>query len=234
MAVLKISNDKLLMIIIILVIVAVVGYYMIQEYDNTNDQHQISTDAETETLTEKTVSEPYSTAITQTSEEQNALDRFYNPMRYPYKSPPSYYNPLTLPNQVVGCGGRNTPCIGVGSSISPIPNPLVGINVSPSGIAPTNIFTRGPLGQPQQVGVIYKINSSHNEVHPLMGRKKYPNGDKWEYYTMLGQYGSKVPIPPKRNYEELLTNDVIILQGIPGKYRVTIYDSDFPQYIPYA
>lgn len=200
-------------------------------------QNWVNVDHSGETDNEEVIeiSRTTATGIQRDPEETNALDRYYNPLRYPYKTYPVYYNPFQLPNQVIGCGSRRAPCVGVGSSIQPITNALPGIEIGEGNIAPINIHTRGPLGMPQQVGVIYKIKGDENSVYPLMGRKKYPNGDKWEYYTLMGVDGRmKVPIPPKRNDQELGTNDVIRLQGVPGLYRVTVYDSDFPQYIPYA
>ena len=64
--------------------------------------------------------------IERTPKQLNALDRVYNPLRYPYKGR-DFYNQnwrpnLALPPQVVGCGGRNTPCLG-GSQV-PIANPM--------------------------------------------------------------------------------------------------------------
>ena len=169
-------------------------------------------------------------------QEQNALDRVYNPLRYPYKSRPYYnqgwYPNLMLPPQVVGCGARNTPCMG-GTQI-PIPNPMSPINISDNNIAPINMSTRGPLGQPQQVGAIYKILGNENQVYPLYGRKKYPNGDKWEYYTTIGQYGVKMPIIRRNTHDELGTNDLVFIQGQRrAPYRVTMYENDSPEYIPY-
>ncbi len=205
-------------------------------------------------------------SINRTSYEINALDRIYNPLRYPYKSVPYYryeatyvkpqrplmdpnaffspaapYPDLRLPAPVVGCGARREPCYGGSQEV--IPNLLPPVDVSENNIAPVtisqvtapvNISTRGPLGQPQQVGVLYKIFGNENEIHPLFGRRKYPNGNKWEYYTMVGKYGVKMPLKPIRNNEELGNNDEVEIQGLTGKYRVTVYESDFPQYIPYV
>lgn len=214
------TTDKYLAAL--LIIVVVIGGYLIYSDMNRNNSEPI--------IKKEIVREQQQThfTITPQSEQSNFMDRFFNPLRYPYKSPDAYYTP---PFQVIGCGGRNQPCM---NGITPIPNPLPGIPVGPESIAPVNIYTRGPIGIPQQVGVIYRVDSHHNEVYPLFGRKKYPNGDKYEYYVTLNQPGLKIEVPPKRNYQELMTNDIIILRGVPGKYRVTIYDSDFPQYIPYA
>ena len=117
----------------------------------------------------------------------NALDRVYNPLRYPYKSDyfydQSWYPDLKLPNQVIGCGARNQPCVG-GTQV-PIYNPRTPVDISNTNISPVYVSTRGPLGEPQQMGVLYKIYGDENDTLPLFGRKKYPNDTKYEYYTLL-------------------------------------------------
>jgi hypothetical protein len=165
----------------------------------------------------------------------NSLDRIYNPLRYPYKSDYFYeqgwYPNLELPFQVIGCGSRTTPCLG-GTQV-PIYNPPTPIDISNTNIAPVYISTRGPLGQPQQLGVLYKINGNDNDVLPLFGRKKYPNDSRYEYYTIMGRFGSKVSVVTKNKHDELGSNDVVFIKGRSDPYRVTIYESDFPSYIPY-
>lgn len=169
---------------------------------------------------------------------QNALDRIYNPLRYPYRSEAFYeqgwYPNMTLPPQVIGCGGRRQGCIGgTESAVPTVPPP---IEISERNIAPVNIMTRGPQGIPQQVGLLYKIFGSLNEVYPLYGRKRYPNSDTWDYYTALGENRDlKVPVITRRkNNNELGTNDVVMVEGNSARFRVTIYNHDFPQYVPYA
>ena len=165
----------------------------------------------------------------------NALDRIYNPIRYPYKSDYFYdqrwYPNLELPFQVIGGGYRNTPTLG-GTQV-PIYNPPTYRDVSNNNIAPINIQTRGPLGQPQQVGVMYKVNGNDNDMLPLFGRRKYPNDNKYEYYTIMGRFDVKVPVITKNRNDELGNNDVVFIKGRSSPYRVTIYETDFPQYIPY-
>lgn len=178
----------------------------------------------------------YPTAVVEKNPKTlNSLDRIYNPLKYPYKSDyfydQSWYPNLNLPFQVIGCGARNTPCLG-GTQV-PIYNPPVPIDISNNNIAPVYISTRGPLGQPQQMGVLYKIYGDNNDVLPLFGRKKYPNDTIYEYYTIMGQYGVKVPVITKNKKDELGTNDVVFVKGQKSPYRITIYESDFPQYIPY-
>jgi hypothetical protein len=142
---------------------------------------------------------------------------------------------MILPPQVIGCGGRRQGCLGgTQTGIPNIPPPM---EISERNIAPVNIQTRGPLGVPQQVGVLYKIFGNLNEVYPLYGRKRWPNSDTWDYYTAIGQSGNQVKVKvltKRRNHNELGTNDVVMIQGNSAKFRVTIYDQDFPLYIPYA
>ena len=83
-----------------------------------------------------------------------------------------------------------------------------------SNIAPVNISTQGPIGEPQQVGAISKILGNENQVYPLFGRRKYPNDNKWEYYTTIGQYGVKMPVITPRKNDELGTNETIFLSLI--------------------
>jgi len=173
--------------------------------------------------------------IEKSPKQLNSLDRVLNPLRYPYKSDnyydQSWYPNLQLPFQVIGGGRRNMPTLG-GTEV-PIYNPPVPINISEQNIAPVYINTRGPLGEPQQVGIIYKIYSKDNQYLPLFGRRKYPSGNLREYYTTVGYHNIKVPVIVKDKYVDLGTNDIVFLQGNSEPHRVTIYESDMPQYIPY-
>ena len=205
-----------------------------EKYDNNNDNDNNNDDNNTKTIVNNI---NYSTPqiINRDPKTINSLDRVYNPLRYPYKSDyyydQSWYPNLQLPFQVIGGGYRRTPTLG-GTEV-PIYNPPVSIDISNNNIAPVNITTRGPLGMPQQVGVLYKINGNENDVLPLFGRRKYPNDNKYEYYTVLGRFGSKINVVTKNRNDELGSNDVVFIKGQSSPYRVTIYESDFPQYIPY-
>ena len=176
-----------------------------------------------------------SQTIKRSPKEINSLDRVINPLRYPYKSDyfydQSWYPNLNLPFQVIGGGRRTMPTLG-GTQI-PIYNPPVPINISNENIAPVYINTRGPLGEPQQVGTIFKIYGNDNEYLPLFGRRRYPNDNIYEYYTAMGYHNVKVPVIVKDKHVELGSNDIVFLKGKPDPYRVTIYESDVPQYIPY-
>ena len=217
----------------------IIGFYYFNHYEFNIQSSQ--------PLQEPTVSNSPSTIIINNEPEIrrspyeiNSLDRIFNPLRFPYKTLPSFnpsynsysYPNMQLPSQVVGCGARNIPCLG--GSQNPINNPVQTLNVSSGSIAPINIRTRGPLGMPQQVGVVSRILGKQNEIYPLFGRKKYPNDNKWQYYIMMGDNNSiKMPIVPKNNNFELGENDIVSIRNQRGKYRVTLYEDDFPQYVPY-
>ena len=250
-----IQEDKIMFYVLLIIFVIIVIFYLFYQYNfnkmnGENEKSQIILSNKINNL-ESTVKEskrniesyhnqpvytqPVPTLINNNPKNQNSLDRVYNPLRYPYKSDnyydQSWYPNMNLPSQVIGCGGRSQPCIG-GTQVA-INNPTVPIDISNTNIAPVNISTRGPMGIPQQVGTLYKINGDENDTLPLFGRKKYPNDNKYEYYTLLGRYGSKVKIITKNRNDELGTNDIVFIQGRSDPYKCTIYESDFPQYIPY-
>ena len=251
----KIFFDKnyfiILLVTLILIIYIIYLYYTQNKCDNYNsiddkiktlettlinkiENYESNKESNRESNKEIIINYPTAT-INRNPKELNALDRIYNPIRYPYKSDyfydQSWYPNLELPFQVIGGGYRNTPTLG-GTQV-PIYNPPAVIDISNRNISPVNISTRGPLGQPQQIGVMYKVNGNDNDILPLFGRRKYPNDTKYEYYTMIGQFGVKVPVITKNRNDELGNNDVVFIKGRSSPYRVTIYETDTPQYIPY-
>lgn len=181
--------------------------------------------------------------IKRSASELNSMDRVKNPLRFPYKSPDLYQTadfhydtihgrPYTqLPFQVVGCGGRKEPCYGGTENV--MPRSRYPIEVNDHNIAPVNISTRGPVGQPQMVGYVYKVSGEDNEMMPIFGRRKFPNDNKYEYYTSVGDQRVKIPLVIPHKNQELQTNDMVFLQGNGSPYTVTMYETDFPQYIPY-
>ena len=166
----------------------------------------------------------------------DSLDQVFNPLRYPSQSPPYYNSTLfpsfNLPANVVECSSRRQPCYS-GSQIV-IPNQYPARIITNNNISPINIRTRGPEGEPQQVGTLYNLNSRELDVYPLFGRRRFPNDDKWEYYTIIGNYGAKIPVKPLRNYQEIGTNDILQLVNYPGNFKATIYKREDLQYIPYV
>lgn len=143
------------------------------------------------------------------------------------------YPDLNLPFQVIGGGHRMIPTYG-GSQV-PIANPTLPIDVSSANIAPVNIYQPDLTDSFRQVGVIMKVFGENNQMLPLFGREKWPNSNKWLYYTNAGKYRVSLPVKSAQHkgYEfELQDNDEVIIKGVPGKYRVTTYDTDSTDYIP--
>ena len=164
-----------------------------------------------------------------------SLDRVFNPLEYPFQSTPyynnSWYPSYTLPTNVIECGRRREPCYGGSQKV--IDNIYPSRCINNQNIAPVNIRTRGPLGEPQQVGTLFNLSPGNKDVLPLFGRPKFPNDNKWEYYTVIGKFGAKVPVKPLRNYQEVGTNDILQLVNYPGNFQATIYKREDLQYIPY-
>ena len=167
---------------------------------------------------------------------RKGIDRVYHPNQYPYKSADFYdqdwYPNLKLPFQVLGGGYRMTPTLG-GTQI-PMFNPPTPIDISDDNIAPNNIMVVNPNKFKEQIGVLYKIFGSNNEIYPLYRTPARRNMNQYNYYTRQGPYGVQVPVVTKNKTDELDTNDVVFLKGLPGSYRVTIYSDDLPSYVSTA
>lgn len=109
---------------------------------------------------------------------------------------------------------------------------------------PINVATRGQSGGFQQVGMLYRSETSRgdNNVLPLYGRPIYPGSNKWNYYTTTDKYHAvKMPITHNgrkcdADYgcDELYSNDSVQLTSYDGDFKVEIYDYDKPRYIPYV
>lgn len=245
----NIQITHLIIIFLLILILFSIPYFFYNLNDNINENNNIN---ENINLNENNINENnnfnkekfYNSSINYNRcdntgdklRQLNILDRIYNPIRYPYQSMPFYnsveYDNYNLPDIVIGCGRRRIPCIGGSQKV--INNEIPCRKFTDDNIAPINIRTQGPEGQPQQVGTLYNIFSNKNEVLPLFGRKRFPNDNKWEYYAIAGQFGSKIPVKPLRNYDEIGTNDMVQLINYPGNFRATIYEKDSPQYIPYV
>ena len=94
---------------------------------------------------------------------------------------------------------------------------------------PINIPSRGEYGGFQQVGYAYKPND-HEQMFQLFGRRIHSN--KYEYYVVHPITQIKMPIKVKNDYE-LNKDDIIVIKGFQGDFKVEIYDLDQPRYVPY-
>lgn len=133
------------------------------------------------------------------------------------------------------------------------------VPVPGSRVTPINISTNvGAVNTSyRQVGLLTpmdghspKYKNKHNDenvsqhkvnILPLMGRPVFVSRDKWQYYTMSDQKNS-VKLPIVRNgrsgtsengVDQLYEGDKVHVQGYNQAFRVTIYDNDTIQYIPY-
>jgi hypothetical protein len=94
---------------------------------------------------------------------------------------------------------------------------------------PVSVPTRGEYGEFQMMGYLHN-DQDDEQVMPLMGRKIHSN--QYEYYTFHHSNPS-IKIPLKNN-REIFDNDTLEIKSYPGvKFKVSIYDSNSPKYIPY-
>ncbi len=108
------------------------------------------------------------------------------------------------------------------------------------GGIPINIRTRGFDTNYSQLGILTR-NDGSETILPLMGRPLHTNRNKWQYYTMSDKNNS-VKLPVSKNgrsatqeygVDELFNSDSVYVEGYNDAFKVTIYDTNQPQYIPF-
>ena len=109
----------------------------------------------------------------------------------------------------------------------------------PKGL-PINIQTRGANVDYRQLGILTRMNGEEM-ILPLMGKPLYSNRSKWQYYTMTDN-NNVVKLPISSNgrsctdeygCDELSNGDTVYVEGYNDLFRVTVYDNNVMQYIPY-
>ncbi len=109
---------------------------------------------------------------------------------------------------------------------------------SPPGV-PINIRTRGVDVAYRQVGILTR-RGGREQILPLMGRPLQPGRDKWNFYTMAGN-SAQVKLPVKSRgknctseygCDDLVTGDVVDVEGYGADFKVTIYENEAPRYLP--
>jgi hypothetical protein len=114
----------------------------------------------------------------------------------------------------------------------------------PPGRVPINVSTNiGAVNaEYRQVGILTPIRgSSSDKILPLMGRPLYTTRSKWQYYTISNQFNTvKLPIlvngrrgTDEYGVDQLSEGDRVFVQGMKEKFRITLYDNDSIQYLPY-
>ena len=111
----------------------------------------------------------------------------------------------------------------------------------PRGI-PININTRGFDTNYRQVGILTRNVQVQGEevILAVMGRPLYTNRSKWQYYTISDKNHVKLPIIYKNKssmneygVDELFNGDTVYVQGYNDTFKITIYENNHNQYIPY-
>lgn len=111
------------------------------------------------------------------------------------------------------------------------------------GRVPVNVETQGLATSYEQLGILEKSgNNSENIILPLMGRKTMTARDKWQYYTIsnTGTLNTKLPIiyqnrscTSEYGCDSLNSGDTVFVKGYNGTFKVTVYDNNLLQYLPF-
>ena len=114
-------------------------------------------------------------------------------------------------------------------------------NTNYNGIKiPINVPTQSVNSAYRQIGILTRINGQETML-PLMGRPLFSNRDKWNFYTMNDKNGMiKLPITfrnksctSSQGCDNLYNGDTVFVEGYSDTFRVTMYDNNSMEYIPY-
>ena len=111
----------------------------------------------------------------------------------------------------------------------------------------TNFRGRIPINVSTNVGAVdtsYRqvgILNAKGKILPLLGRPLFVNRDKWQYYTMSDQNNSiKLPISrhgrsctSEYGCDKIFSGDSVFVEGYNEAYKVTIYDNNVINYLPF-
>jgi len=103
-----------------------------------------------------------------------------------------------------------------------------------------NASTRGQYSY-QQIGILYKeVPDGESKVLPLYGRPTYMGSQKWNYYTQTDGYNPiKLSLQKRQRdcmdqigCDEINDGDEIYVPELNNGFRVRIYQTSVPTYIP--
>jgi hypothetical protein len=105
---------------------------------------------------------------------------------------------------------------------------------------PINVPTQSFDTNYRQIGILTRVNGGET-ILPLLGRPLFSNRDKWNFYTMNDKNAMiKLPINFKnrsctseQGCDNLYNGDTVHVEGYNDIFRVTVYDNNVMQYIPY-
>lgn len=107
---------------------------------------------------------------------------------------------------------------------------------------PVNIQTRGLNMDYEQIGILTGSKSGQDLILPLMGRRLMTGRDRYQYYSIsnTGVLNTKLPISKNNKNctseygcNELYDGDDVFVKGYNNMFRVTLYDNNLLNYIPY-
>lgn len=113
-------------------------------------------------------------------------------------------------------------------------------NINCSNKVPINVATQSFNTNYRQIGILTRVNGGE-VILPLMGRPLFRNRDKWNFYTMNDKNSMiKLPISFKnksctsqQGCDNVYDGDTVYVEGFNDVFRVTIYDNNVMEYIPY-
>lgn len=105
---------------------------------------------------------------------------------------------------------------------------------------PINQATQSHDTSYRQIGILTRVNGGETML-PLMGRPLFSNRDKWNFYTMNDKNNMiKLPITFKnksctndQGCDNVYNGDKVYVEGYNDIFKVTVYDNNVMQYIPY-
>jgi hypothetical protein len=116
------------------------------------------------------------------------------------------------------------------------------LTFAPTGVVPINVSTNvGAVNTNyRQMGFLTSLNDK-DKIIPLMGRPLYTSRDKWQYYTISDQRNSiKLPIlrrgkscTNEYGCDRLYTGENVYIEGLNKQFKVTLYENDTIQYLPF-
>ena len=104
---------------------------------------------------------------------------------------------------------------------------------------PINIRTSGSYNtEYTQIGF---LSNGTEHLIPLFGRMIMPNRNKWQYYTMSDKFHSiRLPITAngknasgEYGCDEISNGDTVYVEGYNRPFKVTLYEKQHFNYIPY-
>ena len=110
---------------------------------------------------------------------------------------------------------------------------------------PINVRTQGFDTSYRQVGILTRVGAGGDPketILPIMGRPLFANRDKWQFYTMSDSNNSvKLPISLGGKHctgeygcDDISNADTVYVEGYNTPFKATIYENEFPRYIPFV